>query len=180
MAELRMDDPVVTPQCVYIDSMIPQRRTPGCSEWLPWRPSPRVRSLCGGNALLNLSSTGAAGSRNPNSTHAACERRVESTVEDEEPPSVTELLRELFRVQQQRADIYSRMKRCVGRAGLCRGREAALHACSHLRLSAGGMWRVDTPPVTHTPAAPSRLALGNCPFHSEVDRGAVWAGASTS
>jgi hypothetical protein len=26
----------------------------------------------------------------------------------------------------------------------CRGREGALHACSHLRLLAGGVWRVDT------------------------------------
>jgi hypothetical protein len=26
----------------------------------------------------------------------------------------------------------------------CRGREGALHACSHLRVSAGGVWRVDT------------------------------------
>jgi hypothetical protein len=26
----------------------------------------------------------------------------------------------------------------------CRGREGALHACSHPRVSAGGVWRVDT------------------------------------
>jgi hypothetical protein len=39
--------------------------------------------------------------------------REGTEVEDADPPSITELLRELFRVQQQRADIYSRMKQCV-------------------------------------------------------------------
>jgi hypothetical protein len=33
----------------------------------------------------------------------------------------------------------------------CRGREGALHACSHLRVSAGGVWRVDTRVLSPSP-----------------------------
>ena len=48
-------------------------------------------------------------------------RREGTAVEDADPPSITELLRELFRVQQQRADIYSRMKQCVPLSARRRG-----------------------------------------------------------